>query len=1011
MRINTSEVLGFIFQQYKLTGTLTTLPGELDLNYRFQADDGQTYILKISHEGEDRQHLEMQNAIMDHLTQQSLGYTLPEVIASQQGAKTLSFSTDGKPQRWVRLLTWVAGDLLARTRPHSAGLLESIGGLNGQIVLALQDFEHPAAHRFLKWDLAQAKWLRPHLSELSRPELVAPFLDDFDKIIKPQINNLPCQVIQNDANDYNLIVNATTQRAVGLIDFGDAVFTFRIADLAILLAYLIMDKPDPLGAAANIVRGFHKVNNLQEKELEYLYTLIGLRLATTVTAAALNRKTEPDHAYHFISEAPAWAALEKWSAVSPDLAYYTFRGACGKVPCPAQSVFTNWLMKNQQAFASMFSVNFSEVPFEQMDLQVDSLDLGDNDSFNTIKKFKKIIHRILEAAEVEYGLGGYGEVRPFYTTDSYEVMGNDGPRWRTVHLGMDVWTPVDMPVYAPLEGTVFSVKNNAGERDYGPTVILEHRVNTDLIFYTLYGHLSIASTKDLKPGQHIAKGEVVAHIGSPPENGNWPAHLHFQVLLDPLKSFVTGDFPGVAFPEEQEVWKSICPDPAIFITKKDISPRGFPALSDLLHSRKKHLGKNLSLSYEQPLQIVRGFKQYLYDKTGRRYLDTCNNVPHVGHQHPRIVRAAQRQTALLNTNTRYLYPQLTDYAAALVATFPKELEVCFLVNSGSEANELALRMARTYTGRQDMLAVEVGYHGNTNAVIEVSSYKFDGKGGSGAPAHTHLLPIPDTYRGEHRDPLRAGALYGAYAQKAIDKLAENGKAPAGFICESILSCGGQIVLPKGYLKSVFAAVRNAGGLCIMDEVQVGFGRVGTHFWGFELQGVVPDIVTLGKPIGNGHPMGAVVTTRKIADAFANGMEYFNTFGGNAVSCAIGQEVLRVVKEEELQENALAVGNHLLAGIRILQEQVEMIGEVRGHGLFLGMELVENRESRTPFPEAAHYLANRMRERGVLMSTDGPFHNVIKIKPPMCFSIENADFLIAQLEIVLKEIEMRSWSTL
>ena len=404
--------------------------------------------------------------------------------------------------------------------------------------------------------------------------------------------------------------------------------------------------------------------------------------------------------------------------------------------------------------------------------------------------------------------------------------------------------------------------------------------------------------------------------------------------------------------------------------------------------------------------MVRGYKQHLYDQSGRRYLDTCNNVPHVGHQHPRIVRAAQRQTALLNTNTRYLYPQLTEYAEALAAKFPDPLEVCFLVNSGSEANELALRMVRTYTGRRDMLAVEVGYHGNTNAVIDVSAYKFNSKGGAGAPNTTHLLPLPDTYRGIHRNLATAGSDYAAYAQKIIDELASVGKAPAGFICESILSCGGQIVLPENYLKNVFKTVRAAGGLCIMDEVQVGFGRVGSHFWGFELQDVVPDIVTLGKPIGNGHPLGAVVTTRKIADAFANGLEYFNTFGGNAISCAIGREVLSVLEEEDLLKNADLIGNYLLEKLRKMQDKFPVIGDVRGHGLFFGFELVKDREKKIPAPEQAKYLANRMRQRAILMSTDGPDHNVIKIKPPMCFTLENANFLLSQLEIILSENQMQ-----
>jgi len=994
----------FLEKNYQLSGTLIPLVGELDLNFRLQTATGVEYILKIAHFDESQKQLEMQNAIMTYLSDRVLAVQLPRIVSAKNGQQILTIIDEQGRERFVRLLTWVPGQLLARINPHSPALLESTGRLTGTITKALENFQHSDAQRTLRWDLAQADWLLPHTRELKYPEIVQPFLEDFVKTIKTQIKDLPCQVIHNDANDYNILVDPVQQKATGIIDFGDAIYTLRIAELAILIAYAIMKKPDVLAAAMEVTKGFNQACPLLPEEIKVIYTLVGLRLTTTVTAAALNRKTFPDHAYHFISEAPAWNALKKWSALPENLVHYTLRNAANLPPCPQRIYFDQWLVKNQDQLVPMFEIDFLDTPFLKLDLQVDSLELGNNQNFETIEKFAESINRMLAEAEVDYGLGGYGEIRPFYSTDAYRVMGNAGPHWRTVHLGVDVWAPAGTNVYAPLDGTVFSVKNNAGERDYGPTVILKHQVNDQLTFYTLYGHLGLSVIHKIKKGDVIKKGSLFTRIGPPPENGNWPPHLHFQIMLDPLES--KGDFPGVAFPTQQEVWKHICPDPGIFITKENILPRGFPSVEKLLKERKKNLGANLSVAYAEPIAMVRGYKQYLYDQTGRRYLDTCNNVPHVGHQHPRIVRAARRQMALLNTNTRYLYPQLTEYAAALAAKFPDPLEVCFLVNSGSEANELALRIARTCTGHREMLAVEVGYHGNTNAAIDVSAYKFNGKGGAGAPASTHLLPLPDTYRGKHQNLATGGADYAAYAQKIIDQLANEDKAPAGFICESILSCGGQIVLPENYLKEVFKIVRAAGGLCIMDEVQVGFGRAGTHFWGFELQGVVPDIVTLGKPIGNGHPLGAVVTTRKIADAFANGMEYFNTFGGNAVSCAIGREVLAVVEEEQLQENAQRVGNYLLERLKKLQQQFPIIGDVRGHGLFSGFELVKDREAKTPAPEQASYLSNRMRQRAILMSTDGPHHNVIKIKPPMCFTMENVDFLLEQLEIVLNEDQMQ-----
>ncbi|MGZ3616581.1 MAG: aminotransferase class III-fold pyridoxal phosphate-dependent enzyme, partial [Ktedonobacteraceae bacterium] len=322
---------------------------------------------------------------------------------------------------------------------------------------------------------------------------------------------------------------------------------------------------------------------------------------------------------------------------------------------------------------------------------------------------------------------------------------------------------------------------------------------------------------------------------------------------------------------------------------------------------------------------------------------------------------------------------------------------------GSEANELALRLARTHTRRKDMIVVDVAYHGNTTSLIEISPYKFEGPGGAGAPPYVHKVPMPDVYRGEYKqDDAQAGEKYAHYIEQTLLEMEKNGSEVAAFICESLLGCGGQIVLPQHYLKEAYRYIRNAGGVCIADEVQVGFGRVGTHFWGFETQGVVPDIVTMGKPIGNGHPLAAVVTTPEIAASFNNGMEYFNTFGGNPVSCAIGLAVLDVIAEEGLQENAQRVGTHLIDSIRTLMEKHSLIGDVRGSGLFIGIELVLDRSTLAPAPEQASYIANRMRDCGILLSTDGPFHNVLKIKPPIVFTKENADFLVSTLDEILGE---------
>ena len=422
-------------------------------------------------------------------------------------------------------------------------------------------------------------------------------------------------------------------------------------------------------------------------------------------------------------------------------------------------------------------------------------------------------------------------------------------------------------------------------------------------------------------------------------------------------------------------------------------------IEDLVKERQRLLGCNLSIAYERPLHIVRGSMQYLFDDEGRRYLDAYNNVAHVGHCHPKVVAAGQRQMELLNTNTRYLSELILEYAENLTATLPEPLNVCYFVNSGSEANELAIRLGRAHTKVREMIVLEHAYHGNTTTLIDLSPYKHKGPGGEGAPSWVHTVPIPDLYRGLYRSDDRHAAE--RYAQHVVDVCAERKSQLCGFLSESLPSVPGQIVFPDGYLERVYSAVREAGGVCIADEVQTGFGRVGTHFWGFERYGVVPDIVVLGKPIGNGHPIGAVITTRAIADSFDNGMEFFSTFGGNNVSCAIGLAVLEVVQEEDLQEHALRVGERLMEGLLELKQRHSVVGDVRGSGLHLGVELVRDHESLDPATHEAGRVVNRMREHGVLVGTDGPYHNVIKIRPPMPFSDGDADHLMTILDQSLK----------
>jgi 4-aminobutyrate aminotransferase-like enzyme/Ser/Thr protein kinase RdoA (MazF antagonist) len=747
-RIPATDAVDLARQVYALEVTATELPSERDQNFLVRNAAGERFVLKLANREEDRQVLEFQNQAWSHLA--AKGLLVPRLIPTADGREIADFR-----EHAVRLFTWIEGNVLAHIKPHDEKLLTSLGDLLARMDQALDDFRHPAAERCLHWDIGHADLARRHLALLPprRRALVAQYLTASESM---SWRDLRHSIIHGDPNDYNVLVR--DGQAVAILDLGDSVFTATVCDLAIAVAYAMLDKPDPLAVAATIVAAYHRRNPLPDAEIAAVLPLAMTRLAMSVCYSAFNAQAAAGDEYQQVSAAGAWRMLERMQ------------------PAPAADV----------------------------------------------------TERLRRACDGSDGKNG--------------IEGSDG----------------------------------------------------------------------------------------------------------------------------------------------------------LLKRRRAHLGPSLSISYRQPLHIVRGWRQFLYDPEWRAYLDGVNNVAHVGHCHPRVVEAIATQSAKLNTNTRYLHELLVEYCERLTATLPDPLRVIYLVCSGSEANELALRLARAHTGRRDVIVLDAAYHGNTNALVDLSPYKYEGPGGHGRPSWVHQAKMPDTYRGPHRGD-DAAARYAEYVGAAAQEARGN---LAAFFAESALGCGGQIILPSGYLAACYATVREAGGVCVADEVQTGFGRAGTHFWMFEPQGVIPDIVTLGKPIGNGHPMGAVITTPEIAASFANGMEYFNTFGGNPVSCAAGLAVLDVIRDEGLQPHARETGEYLLARLRELVTRYSAIGDVRGQGLFVGIELVCDPETREPAADLAAAVVDRMKERGVLLSTDGPDHNVIKIKPPLCFTREDADTVVDNLDDVL-----------
>jgi alanine-glyoxylate transaminase/(R)-3-amino-2-methylpropionate-pyruvate transaminase len=415
------------------------------------------------------------------------------------------------------------------------------------------------------------------------------------------------------------------------------------------------------------------------------------------------------------------------------------------------------------------------------------------------------------------------------------------------------------------------------------------------------------------------------------------------------------------------------------------------------------MNPGIFLYYQKPLMLVEGKAQYVWDETGRRYLDCIGGIVtvSVGHCHPDVVAAGNHQSVIYqHSTTIYLHPNVARYAEALAARMPGDLQVCYFVNSGSEANDLAMLMARAFTGNFDIIALRNAYHGGSQATMGATAHhtwKYSIPQGFGV----HHAKAPYPYRGPygHNDP-EAGRKYADDVSELIE-YATPGRV-AGFLAESIQGVGGFVEFPPGYLERAYAHVRAAGGVCIADEVQTGFGRLGSHYWGFETQGVIPDIVTMAKGIGNGCPLAAVVTTPEVARSMV-GKIHFNTFGGNPVTTAMGHAVLEVIDREGLQENARNIGQIILSGLRKLQEKHAIIGEVRGRGLMIGMELVKDRATKQAATTETATVLEIARDLGVLIGKGGLHGQTLRIAPPMCLTKADAEFLVEVLDVALSKV--------
>ena len=892
--------------------------------------------------------VDMQVKALARIYERAFDRALPQVIPTRDDQPYVTCTDPDGESRLVWSTSYLPGTLYSRARPRPVALLNALGRLLAKVANALRGFEHPALDRNLKWDLRRAGWIRPHVEHIDDPNdqrRVEVIIGAFEASIAPALAQLESTPIHNDANDYNLLVDVDDPAApklTGLIDFGDMIRAPVVCELAIAGAYAVLDRERPFDALCALVKGYNAIRPLSDHEVSLVYPLVLTRLAVSVTNAAITKRLKPDDPYVTVTEAPAWAFLHRTQRVHPDWIEALLHTALDRGVAEARRT-ADEIRSAVGTYAPILPVDLSAARI--LNLGVDGPD-APQDPF-----------RLANAplAPGETAIGRYAEPRLVYNAPEFALGPHRISDHRTVHIGVDVFAEAGTAVCAPTDATVRSVQYNPAPGDYGGVVVLAHRTASGRAFYSLYGHLTKDVTDRLAPGQTLAAHEVFAHLGTENENGGWPPHLHLQVGLRPFAP--EHDWPGVVDPDELETALTVFPNPAALLNLADeVTLTPLATVESLVERREAHLGAALRTSYSTPVVAVRGWRHYLFDHLGRTYLDAYNNVPHVGHSHPRLTAVVGQQIRLLNTNTRYLHPARAAYVEALTARFPEPLDTCFLLSSASEANELALRLARAHTGSKQVITVDAGYHGHTISTIDISAYKFNGPGGEGPPPWVHVVPVADPYRGPHRGrSAETGRAYARDVAAAVDRIQAAGHKVGAFICETFPSVGGQIVPPDGYLAAVYDIIRGANGVCIADEVQTGLGRLGRHYWGFDQQGALPDIVVLGKPLGNGYPLAAVITTKAIAASFDNGMEFFSTFGGSTLACVVGLEVLRIIDDEDLLAHVERTGAHLLERLRALAPKYPVVGDVRGMGFFIGVDLIRG-------PDRARGLEDRPLHR-------------------------------------------------
>ncbi|SDQ35709.1 aminotransferase [Leucobacter chromiiresistens] len=977
---------------YGLEVTAAELGSNQDRNFALTAADGSRSVLRIDNPVFADDAREAQHAALD--AYRAAGVPAAAVLPGLDGRLT---------QRWrgfaVRRSEFAPGEPMVDLGYFAPAVLESFGALSAASANALADLSHPGLDRSHMWDMRVAydetERLADSIDDEDLRERVLRAARSAHAALAPLVEALPVQAVHGDLTDDNVMgVRGADARVhpQTVLDLGDLSYGWRVAELAVTASSLLQHDPDRPLRVLDAIAAFHRAAPLSASEARAVWPLVVLRAALLVTSGYRQLEIDGDNAYARDRVAGEQAMLD--AATALPLAEATEHVLAGLgFAGVAHGTGLRLLAVPQVPAAKSGGVEPLRALLPELDGEAAVLDPGvESDALASGAWLdpdaeERLVRDALVAGRAAAVLP-YGVFRLTRTLIDAQESGATWPIATEIHLAAGG----AQPVASPVPGTVASATSRG--------VLLE-----------LEGgwHLAIdGAAAEAAEGGSVSAGAVIARIDASADTRAISVTLIRADAVD-------GDEPPILAVDEPEVglaplvtpdrvpaWRRFTGDPAALLGLPHLAQRD--ESGDELARRSEIFASAQERYYERPMQIERGWRHHLIDTTGRAYIDMVNNVTGLGHGHPGVADAVNRQIRRLNTNSRFLYRELAEYSERLLALLPdrSELDTVLLVNSGSEAVDLALRLAQAATGRKTVVALREAYHGWTMASDAVTTSAYDNPYAlQNRPDWVEVADVPNRFRGTYRGEA-TGSRYAADLGDDLRRLAAEGRDAAAFICESVLGNAGGVLLPDGYLADVYARVRAAGGLCIADEVQVGFGRMGSSFWGFEQSGVTPDIITIAKPMGNGFPIGGVITSKRIADALATQGQFFSSAGGNPLSCRVGIAVLDAMEQEGLQQNALHVGSRLADGFRALAERHEIIGPIHGEGLYLGVELVRDRQSLEPATAEAAAVCERLKELGVIVLTTSERSNVLKVKPPLCLTAESADAVLAALDRALSE---------